>query len=221
MGQMPLVSQTLWWIGTAAQLAFTLLIMDRWLHREHFKTEHNTPAWFIPIVGNILVPVAGIEFGQAEISFFFFAIGIIFWLPLLGITLNRSFFYAPIPKKLMPTLFILLAPPSVAFISWTKIHDGELDDTGVLLFYFALFTLLMLVSQFKRFLGLSFSLPFWAFTFPLAAMTIATFVFYTQVPRLYYLILASALFAVLAILVGYLLAKTTIEVSKKSLFLPE
>ena len=221
LGSLPLAAQLLWWLGVVGQLAFTLLILDRWLHKEHFKTEHNSPAWFIPIVGNILVPVAGVELGYAEISYFFFAIGILFWLPLLGITLNRAFFFAPMPKKLLPTLFILIAPPAVAFISWLKIHDGGLDDFGVVLYYFAMFMVLMLISQFKRFLGLPFALPWWAFTFPLAAATIASFAFYGVIPQLHYLIIATSLFAVLAGLVGFLLVKTGIETVKRSLFLPE
>lgn len=216
----PAAAQALWWVGIVAQLAFTLLILNRWLHREHFKTEHNSPAWFIPIVGNILVPVVGVELGQIEISYFFFAIGIVFWLPLLAISLNRAFFFSPIPKKLLPTLFILIAPPAVAFISWLKMHD-ELDDVGIILYYFALFTTLMLVSQFRRFLGLSFALPWWAFTFPLAAMTIASFAFYGEVSKVHYLVIATLLFAVLTSLVVLLLGKTTIEVWRKSLFLPE
>jgi tellurite resistance protein len=218
---LPLAAQVLWWLGTLGQLAFTLLILDRWLHREHFKTEHNSPAWFIPIVGNILVPVAGVELGYPEISYFFFAIGILFWLPLLGITLNRAFFFAPMPKKLLPTLFILIAPPAVGFISWLKIHDGALDDVGVILYYFAMFTVLMLVSQFKRFLGLPFALPWWAFTFPIAAATIASFAFYSVIPSFHYLVIAISLFVVLAGLVLFLLVKTTIEVVRRSLFMPE
>jgi tellurite resistance protein len=221
LGVLPLAAEVIWWIGMLAQLGFTLVILDRWIHREHFKTEHNSPAWFIPIVGNILVPVAGVELGHAEISYFFFAVGLFFWLPLLGISLNRSFFFDPIPKKLLPTLFILIAPPAVAFISWLKIHEGNLDDFGVMLYYFAMFMVLMLVTQAKRFMGLPFALPFWAFTFPLAAATIASFAFYSVVPKPLYQYLAISLLAVLSVLISYLLVRTSVEVAKRSLFLPE
>lgn len=213
-------SQVLWWIGIVGQLAFTLLILDRWIHREHYKIEHNSPAWFIPIVGNILVPVVGVEIGQMEISYFFFAIGIVFWLPMLAISLNRAFYHAPLPKKLLPTMFVMIAPPAVGFISWLKMH-GSIDDTGIILYYFALFTTVMLISQFKRFIGLPFALPWWAFTFPLAAVTIASFAFYGQIPNIQYLIIAVSLLIVLATLVAYLLVKTVVEVIRKSLFLPE
>ena len=218
---LPLAAQVLWWMGMVGQLVFTLVILDRWFHKEHFKLEHNSPAWFIPIVGNILVPVAGSEFGYIEISYFFFAGGIIFWLPLLAVSLNRAFFFAPIPKKLLPTLFIMIAPPAVGFISWTKLHDGALDDTGVILFFAAMAFLLMLISQAKRFIGLPFALPWWAFTFPIAAADIAVFVFYSKIPQLHYQVLGVSLYLVPAALFTYLLVKTAIETYRKSLLMPE
>jgi tellurite resistance protein len=218
---LPLAAQMLWWIGAIGQLGFTLLILNRWFHHEHFRTEHNSPAWFIPIVGNILVPVAGVEFGYTEISYFFFSIGIVFWLPLLGITLNRSFFFSGIPERLKPTLFILIAPPAVAFISWKKLHGGNLDDFGVITYFFALFITLMLVTQAKQFLNLRFALPFWAYTFPLAAVTIASFSFYESASHLHYLIIATALFVVTFLVVFYVAVLTVVAAVRGKICLPE
>jgi tellurite resistance protein len=217
----PMAAQLLWWIGAAAQLIFTLLILDRWIHHEHFKTEHNSPAWFIPIVGNILVPVAGAEFGYAEISYFFFALGIIFWLPLMAISLNRAFFFSAIPKRLLPTLFILIAPPAVGFISWLKLHSGNLDDFGIILFYVAAFLLLMLVVQARHFIRLPFALPWWAYTFPLAAMDIAAFAFYSLIPQPHYLYFAVSLYVVLSLVVLLVSYRTIRAGIKGSIFLPE
>lgn len=217
----PMAAELLWWIGTSAQLLFTLFILDRWIHHEHFKTEHNSPAWFIPIVGNILVPVAGAEFGYAEISFFFYALGIIFWLPLMAISLNRAFFFSAIPKRLLPTLFILIAPPAVGFISWLKLHSGTLDDFGIILFYFAVFLLVMLVVQARHFIGLPFALPWWAYTFPLAAMDIAAFAFYSVIPQPHYLYFAVSLYVVLLLVVLLVSYRTVRAGIKGSIFLPE
>lgn len=217
----PMAAELLWWIGASSQLLFTLLILDRWIHHEHFRTEHNSPAWFIPIVGNILVPVAGAEFGYLEISYFFYALGIIFWLPLLAISLNRAFFFSAIPKRLLPTLFILIAPPAVGFISWLKLHSGNLDDFGIILFYVAVFLLLMLLVQARHFIGLPFALPWWAYTFPLAALDIAGFAFYGVIPQAHYLYFAVSLYAVLASVVLVVSFKTLQAGLKGSIFLPE
>lgn len=47
------------------------------------------PAWFIPVVGNIIVPLAGVRFAPAEVSWFFFSIGLVFWIVLLAIVMYR------------------------------------------------------------------------------------------------------------------------------------
>lgn len=215
------VAGVIWWIGAIAQLALMLLILDRWIHREHFKVEHNSPAWFIPVVGNLLVPLAGVELGQVAVSYFFFAIGIFFWLPLLAISLNRAFFFSAIPTKLMPTLFILIAPPAVAFLSWVELHENRLDDFAVLLYFFGLFMTLMLISQSKRFIGLKFGLTWWAYTFPLAAITIASFRFYELVPLGQYQIIAISLYVVTGLVIALVLVKTVIAFFRKEICVPE
>jgi tellurite resistance protein len=216
-----LLANLVWWIGALGQLGLMLLILDRWIHQEHFKVEHNSPAWFIPVVGNLLVPLAGVELGYVAISYFFFAIGIFFWLPLLAISLNRAFFFPAIPKKLLPTLFILIAPPAVGFLSWVKLHQGEIDDFAVLIYFFGLFTTLMLISQAKRFVNLDFGLPWWAFTFPLTAITVASFKFYELVPLLQYQIIALSLYAVSAIVIAMVSIVTLFAFWRKEICVPE
>jgi tellurite resistance protein len=215
-----LTAQVIWWLGVVAQLGFLLLILDRWFHKEHFRTEHNSPAWFIPVVGNLIVPISGMEFGYVEISFFFFAIGLIFWLPLMAITLNRSFFFAPLPRKLLPTQFILIAPPAVAFISWIKLKDG-FDDFSVMLYFFALFLTLMTISQFRRFLKLDFAMSWWAFSFPLAAVTIATIAFHERLPLDHYLWIGLSLFISFVLVMAMLSYRTVSALVKGELIQPE
>lgn len=215
-----LTAQVVWWVGVIGQFALMLFILDRWFHKEHFRTEHNSPSWFIPIVGNLLVPIAGMEFDQVEISFFFFSIGLIFWLPMLAISLNRSFFFAPLQKRLLPTQFILIAPPAVAFIGWLKLKEG-FDDFSVMLYYFALFTTIMIISQFRRFSGLPFAMPWWAFSFPLAAITIASFAFYERLPLAHYQWIAFSLYLSLVLVVLMLVIQTIRGLARGTLVQPE
>ncbi|MGD9165004.1 MAG: SLAC1 anion channel family protein, partial [Chromatiales bacterium] len=72
---LPGLSQVLWVIGTALHLSFTLYVMNIWIHHDKFEIHHINPAWFIPVVGNVLVPIAGTAHGYTEVSWFFFSIG--------------------------------------------------------------------------------------------------------------------------------------------------
>ena len=218
---LPDLTNVLWWIAVVAQLAFTLLILNRWIHSEHFTVEHNSPAWFIPIVANLLVPIAGAPLGHEEVSYFFFAIGIVFWLPLMAISLNRSFFFAPIPQKLLPTLFILIVPPAIGFTAWTALHGGMLDDFGRVLYFVGLFMTVMVISQWRKFVGLPFALTWWAFSFPLASITVASFLYVSLVGETFFLVLAISLYVVLVLVVATLTVRTVALAIRKHLFMPE
>ena len=170
----PTMARGLWAVGATLHLVFTLLAMSGWIHHTHFEIKHANPAWFIPVVGNILVPVVGADFAPPDFSWFFFSIGLVFWLVLLTIVLYRLFFHEPLPARLTPTLFILLAPPSVGFLAYLALTDS-LDAFARILYFTALFLGLLLASNAVRFFRVPFFISAWAYSFPLAALTLATF----------------------------------------------
>lgn len=167
------LSRVLWVGGASLHLLFTLVVMGIWIHHTKFEITHINPAWFIPVVGNIIVPIAGTVHGFVEISWFFFSIGVVFWLVLLTLVFYRVIFHAPLPQRLVPTLFILIAPPAVGFISYAEL-TASLDPFARVLYYTALFLTLLLATQVRLFARLKFALSWWAYSFPLAAMTLAT-----------------------------------------------
>lgn len=207
----PGVSLPIWVAGSTIHLMFTLYIINAWIHHEHFEIQHLNPAWFIPAVGNVIVPVAGVQLGYIETSWFFFSIGMLFWLILLTIIFNRIMFHNPMQEKLMPTLFILIAPPAVGFISYTNLNT-DLDAFSRILYFSGLFLTMLMLVQIKRFAKLQFFLSWWAYSFPLAAITIASFRMYelTQIPTYQYI--AVALLILLSTVVMFLLFKTTIAI---------
>ncbi len=169
----PTVSILFWYIGAPLQLFFTLTIIRYWIHNE-FKVVHSSPAWFIPIVGNVLVPVVGIESAPMFVSLFYFAIGIFFWIVFFAIVMHRIVFHHPLAKKLIPTLFIFIAPPAIGFISYFRMTSGSIDMTSMFLYFIALFTLLLLLFMIRMYDRSQFFISWWAYTFPLSAITIAT-----------------------------------------------
>ncbi|CAA6818890.1 MAG: C4-dicarboxylate transporter/malic acid transport protein [uncultured Thiotrichaceae bacterium] len=214
------VSFPLWVIGSSLHLIFTLYVINVWMHHEHFQVNHINPAWFIPAVGNVLVPVAGVAHGFIDVSWFFFSIGLLFWIILMSIFFNRILFHNPLDKHLLPTLFILIAPPAVGFIAYMRLN-GELDSFARILYFAGLFLTLLLLSQAGRFVKLPFFLSWWAYSFPLAAITIASFVFFEQTSRPFYLYIASGLLALLTFVLAVLIVKTTIAIRKKGICQPE
>lgn len=221
MGHYPDVSLYLWAVGATVQLVFTLAILSNWMHHEKYQVQHSNPAWFIPIVGNILVPIAGVPLGYPEVSWFYFSVGLMMWTPLLAVLLNRFFFHPMLPAKMLPTLFILIAPPAVGFIAWVKLHNGVIDDAARIFYYFALFTTLLLFFQAKYFVKLTFALPWWAYSFPLAAMTIASAVMLEKVGGAFFAVLVPALLAVLVVLVAMLIIRTVLAMLRGQICVPE
>lgn len=214
------ISFILWSVGAALHLAFTLYVLSVWIHHTHFEIHHINPAWFIPIVGNILVPIAGVRHASPEISWFFFSIGLLFWLVLLTIIVYRMVFHNPLPAKLLPTLFILIAPPAVGFIAWLQLN-GAMDALARILYYSALFLTLMLLTQAGRFVRLKFFLSWWAYSFPMAAITIATLLMYHELQLPIFKGLAILLLGLLTLLVATLLFKTVQAMIRKEICIEE
>jgi len=170
------------------QSIFTIIIFRRWmLHEQEIKAMN--PLWFLPIVWNILIPVAWVPLGFVELSWFFFSIGLFMWAVMFTIIMNRIIFHNPLPQKLMPTLFILIAPPAVAFISLTVLNNWEITAFAKMLFYFAIFMFVIILSKINVFSKLKFFMSWWAYSFPMAVITTATILFYskTHIQLFYYL----------------------------------
>ena len=214
------VSFLLWAGGAVLHLMFTFYVMGVWIHHDRFEVVHINPAWFIPVVGNVLIPIAGSAHGFPELSWFFFSVGMLFWLVLLSIIFNRVFFHNPLPERLMPTFFILIAPPAVGFIAYLKL-GGEVDSFARVLYYSSLFLTLLLFTQIRRFIRLPFFLSWWAYSFPIAAITIATLIMADHTALRGLQILSWCFLALLTLIVGYLIARTLLATGKGEICLPD
>ncbi len=211
----------LWVIGAIAHLVFTMLAMNSWIYHEHYQITHATPAWFIPVVGNVIVPIAGVQFAPADISWFFFSIGIVFWLVLMTIVMYRLFFHQALPKKLFPTLFILIAPPAAGFLSYMALTDS-LDNFARVLYFTSLFLAILLGMGTLRFLRLPFFISAWASSFPLAALTIASLEMAAHSQNYaFYAWLSMVLLALVSLLVLVLIFKTLQLALRGQICIPE
>lgn len=214
------ISRVFWIIGATMHLVLMLASVNSWLHHEKYEIHHMNPAWFIPAVGNVVVPLAGVPLGYESLSWFFFSIGLVFWLILMVIVFNRVIFHQPLPIKLLPTLFILIAPPAVGFLAYIKL-TGSLDSFATVLYNFALFLTLVLVSQTPRFARLPFFLSWWAYSFPLAAMSIASMVMSHLSGQVFYGDIGLAILFTLSALILLLLVRTVMAITKGAICTPE
>lgn len=206
----------LWAGGALLHLALTLYALSSWIHHTRYEIAHLNPAWFIPVVGNILVPIAGMQHASAEISWFFFSLGLFFWPVLTAIIFYRLIFHGSLPERLMPTLFIFIAPPAVGFISYYHLVGG-IDAFARVLYGVALFFTLLLLVQIRLFARLKFFLSWWAYSFPLAAITIATLIMRKETGLALYGWLGAGLLGLLTLVIFMLLARTALAVARREI----
>lgn len=202
-----------WAVGTVLQFVASIYIISAWIQNDKFKIEQMTPGWFIPIVGSVIIPIAGVKHGFVELSWFFFSVGIIYWLILLVIVLYRMFFHAPIAERLMPTLFILFAPPAIGFIAYVRLTGGTIDSFGRVLYYFSLFMFFLVLYQLPRLLKIKFYLSWWAYSFPMAAKTLASFLMLSLVPNPFIQFITWFELAFLTLIIVVLTVKTIQAIS--------
>ena len=215
-----LAAEVLWLTGTVGHLVFALAIFNRWVTR-NVEIQHSNPSWFIPVVGNILVPIAGVRLGYPDVSWFFFAVGLVFWVILFTIVLYRIVFHDQLPNRFLPTLFILIAPPAIGFVAYLQLNGDAMDGLARTLFAVALFTTLLLATMVRLFLRLPFAVSWWAFTFPSAAMAIAALRHYELTPTLPTAAIATVILAAATAIIALVAFRTVQALIAGRLFVPE
>lgn len=98
----PGIARALWLVAVPVQLVLTLAVVSGWIGTRSFQHGHLSPAWFIPAVGNVIVAISGVPLGYIEISWFFVSVGLIFWVVLLTLVVNRLIFHDPLPSGCNP-----------------------------------------------------------------------------------------------------------------------
>ncbi|KYH34759.1 hypothetical protein CLTEP_12240 [Clostridium tepidiprofundi DSM 19306] len=214
------ISKILWYFGTIIHAIFTYKIISVWMFHPNIDIKNFNPAWFIPVVGNIIVPIAGVKHFNIELSWFFYSIGLLFWIVLFTIFIYRIIFHHPLPEKLLPTLAILISPPAIGFISYVKLTHS-VDSFARILYYFALFLTTFLLKEYKLFSRIKFYLSWWAYTFPISAMTIATALMYHMTKVVFYKYLMFSILIILIALVVIILPMTISKIIEKGICIEE
>ena len=210
-------ADVLWCAGAGMHLVFAVVLIRRWIL--HAQDESVlTPAWFIPVVGNILVPVGGVPLGYVEVSWFFFSVGLMLWLPFFTIVLHRVLFVPVMSQRSMPTLFILLAPPSIGLAAYLAFTGGHVGAMGDILYCLALFIAILLASLGRYVAHSPFFISWWAMTFPVDGWAGAAIGYYTGRPSAYTATIALIALALASCIVIWIGSRTAIYMASGAAF---
>jgi len=124
------IAQALWWAGSLSLVAVTAWVLARWWQPAGAGPAGGpvaaswagvTPALLIPVVGNVLAPLAGVPLGHVDWATAQFGIGLVFWPVVMALLLARIVAHGMFAERLLPTVFIVVAPPAVSALALRSI----------------------------------------------------------------------------------------------------
>ena len=125
------LARALWVLGAAGMTVFAWHMAGRWLGISQ-KRPHTTPAWIVPLVGMLDIPLAVPSLGFAEpphaVMMLGLSVGLFFAIPLFTIIFSRLMFEEPLSPAMSPSLLIMLAPFAVGFSSYVTTTTRGTDN---------------------------------------------------------------------------------------------
>ncbi|NJE01674.1 tellurite-resistance/dicarboxylate transporter [Thermococcus sp. JdF3] len=190
------IAWAFWLAGVPLTVFFAFLIPYLFFTCEGIDTKAITPAWFIPPVGLIVIPISGAKLmtlasGTAReimafINFFAWGSGFFLYLALFALVMLRFIRHEPMPCGIAPSIWINLGPIGAGTSTLYALVKASDFITvkepflafGLLFWGFGVWWFVMaviLTLHYIRKLNLPYSLAWWAFIFPLGAYVSATF----------------------------------------------
>lgn len=203
--------QALWYVLMFPFLCLELKIYGQWMSGGQRRlSKVATPVNHLSVVGNFVGALLGASMGLTEGPIFFFAVGMAHYTVLFVTLYQRLPTNKTLPKELHPVFFLFVAAPSVASMAWAKIQ-GSFDYGARIAYFIALFLYFSLAVRINFFRGFTFSLAWWAYTFPMTGAAIATIRYANEVPNWVTKSLALTLTAISTLVVTALLVTTLLH----------
>ena len=196
------VALGLWIAGSLGIYLLGFIVLAHVYRHTGIELAHANFGWYIPPVSKLLIPVGGFELAGlfpehaswlAGLSLISLGVGFFLFLFVGSAVYYRYIFAALPPQKLAATFFIGIAPPAIIAVDIFKLmhlvqHHTLLGVTAehiapvARLLIIALWGLaawwflmgLILIAYYHGRLGLPFAMSWWAFTFPSAALGVAS-----------------------------------------------
>ena len=189
------IAKAFWIPGATLTIFFSLLIPYLMFVEKEIDLKAVTPAWFIPPVGLIVIPLGGAGLipsfsGTAKeiayaVNYFAWGTGFFLYLGLFAIVFFRFIRHEPLPCGMAPAVWINLGPIGAGTSTlYALVKSSEFIMVkepffafGLILWGFGVWWLVIAVIMtfhYIRKLTLPYSLAWWAFIFPLGAYVSAT-----------------------------------------------
>lgn len=213
----------LWMLGSASLLVATVWVAQRWLQPGRKPADFwpgMTPALFIPVVGNVLPPLAGVALGHESWSAVQFGVAVLLWPVALTLVLVRIGMVGLWPERLLPATFITIAPPALVGLSGSLL--GAPEVLVMMAWGVALFFTLWSLTVCRRMLAQPFGVAFWGLSFPLSGFAALSLRIVTATPVPGWLqTLALLWLGMVTAVIALLLASTVLGLLRGRLLLPE
>ncbi len=173
------------------------------------------PGYYLPTVAGGLVGVITLAqvhlHALAEASF---GIGILSWVLLGSVVLNRLITAKSLPAALQPVAAIELAPPALAGVAWFALASRGINLIAYAIGGYLVLMALVQVRLIPVYLKLRFSPGFWAFTFSYAIAITCALEWITRTNPPGATGYAIAAITAITVFIGAIAARTVIAIAR-------
>lgn len=179
------------------------------------------PGYYLPTVAGGLVGAdAAAQVHLHALAEASFGIGILCWVLVGSLLLNRLFFRPLLPPPLVPTLAIEFAPPVVAGVAYSALTGGAVNFIAAALGGYAVLMAVVQLRFVPLYARLRFSPGFWSFTFAYAAGATDALLWITATKPAGARVYAAVVIALITALIAAIAARTVIA-AVRGQFLPQ
>lgn len=190
----PGVGAALWGAGALMAVALSYVLLSTVFQGSHVTLDHITPANYLPAVGLVVVPVVGarmltmttgvVQESLLLVNSLALGTGVLMYLALFALTVHKLILAPRQQGALAATIWIQLAPAGLIPVAMLNLVCAvpAFESAKPLVMVLALLMVgfgvwwlgmaIMLTRQALKNGELPFALSWWAFTFPLGALTL-------------------------------------------------
>ncbi|KAI3823856.1 hypothetical protein L1987_05302 [Smallanthus sonchifolius] len=165
-----------WWLLIIPVVGLDVKAYGQWFTTEkRFLSTVANPTSQLSVIGNFVGAHAAIKMGWRETGTCLFTLGLAHYMVVFITLYQRLSGSNHLPSRLRPVFFQFVATPSMASLAWKSIN-GSFDTQCKMLFFLSLFLFISLASRpmlFKKSVK-EFSVAWWAFSYPLTFLALAS-----------------------------------------------